>query len=124
MKRIALLSVLALTGCTPAQQAQLVASQTKIEAAVADNAAKIQAVCSDVLTVANDPLTDLAAMTVPVVAQMQASSRGVCLTAEGIAAAAKSASSVDWLSSAATVMSSQGTVLPPVVKPIPVGGAS
>lgn len=112
---------LALTSCT---SAQIAADQAKVDAAVNANAANIASICKDVMTVADDPLTNLAALTVPIVAQMQASSRGVCLTAAGIAAAAKSATTAPWLSTASTVMASQGAVLPPPVAPMPITSAT
>lgn len=130
MNRLIILAVtLALTSpvvlmvaCTPAQQTKLAADQQKIETAVAANAARITLACNDVLAVANNPLTDLAVMTVPVVAQVQAGVKGGCSTAEGIASMAQSASTVDWLQSAQVVMASKGTVLPAPVAPLPISG--
>lgn len=113
IRRAALFAAVLGAGCTVPQQAAL-------EAAVKANAAKITAVCSDVLAVANDPATDIFAMAVPVVAQVQAGVKGGCGTAEGIAAMAQSASTVDWLGTAKTVMRSGGKVLPAPVRPAPV----
>jgi hypothetical protein len=85
---------------------------------------KIKAFCTDVVAVANDPLTDVAAMAVPLVGQMQPASKNVCLTAEGLAAAAQSASTVPWLATAKTIMESKGAVLPPPMAPAPISPAS
>lgn len=121
MNRIfALLFCATLAGCTAAQQAKLAADQAAIQKAVAANAARITLACNDVLAVANNPLTDLAAMTIPVVAQVQAGVKGGCSTAEGIASMAQSASTVDWLATARVVMQTKGAVLPVPVAPAPV----
>src|SRR6185503_18339691 len=62
MRYILILPVaLALSGCTTAQLQKAQDVQSKVEAAVAANAVKIQAACADVLLVANNPLTDVAA---------------------------------------------------------------
>jgi len=119
-----LLIALVLSGCTTTQIQKAESVQAKIEAAVAANAAKIQAACADVLLVANNPLTDVAAATVPVVGQVQASVKAGCATASSIAQMATSASTVDWLASAKIVMASQGAVLPPPVAPQPIASAS
>ena len=118
MKRsISFAACIMLAGCTMAQR-------TAIEAAVNANARKITLVCTDVLAVANSPLTDLAAATVPVVAQVQAAVKGGCSTAEGIAAMAQSASTIDWLGTAKTVMESKGAVLPVPVAPVPIAASA
>jgi len=108
--------VLSLAACTAAQQ-------TAVETAVQKNAAKITTVCADVMLVANNPLTDVAAATVPVVGQVQAAVKAGCSTASGIASMAQSASTVDWLGTAKTVMQSGGKSLPAPVAPIPVSGS-
>lgn len=115
---------MALSDCTTAQLQKAESVQAKVEAAVAANAVKIQAACADVLLVANNPLTDVAAASVPVVGQVQGAVKAGCATAESIAVMAQSASTVDWLASAKQVMASQGTVLPAPVAPVPVAPTS
>lgn len=106
-----------LSACTAPQQAA-------VEAAIAKNAAKVTAVCGPILITANSPATDIVAAIVPIVAQVQAAVKGGCGTAEGIAAMAQSASSVDWLGTAKVVLESKGTVLPAPVAPAPITAAT
>jgi hypothetical protein len=112
-KLIALSAAIALAGCSAAQQ-------TSVEQTIAANAAKITAVCGDVLAVANSSETDIAAAIIPEVGQVQAAVKAGCGTADGIAAMAESASTIDWLGTAKTVMASKGAVLPPAIAPVPV----
>lgn len=113
MNRLALFALLTLTGCTAAQQ-------TAVSTAVARNVQRIQDACAVVLPVAQSlPANVLSSLNV-VVSDVQKAVVAGCGTATGIAAMARSASTVDWLATAETVLLSKGAVLPEPVKPIPV----
>lgn len=114
MKRNILIGLaVLLSACTASQQAA-------VEAAIAKNADAVTAACMEPLTIAYDPATDVFAAGVPVVAQIQAAIKVGCGTADGLAAMARSASTVDWLATTVAVMKSGGTVLPPPVAPAPI----
>lgn len=113
MKYTALVTCLALAGCTASQQ-------TAVETAIATNAQKVQQACSVTLAIVDGPGVAALSAAVPVVAQVVAAVQAGCGTADGIAQMAQSASSVDWLASVNQIIQSGGKVVPAPVAPVPI----
>jgi len=109
MKKIILLTgILCLSGCA------------QVQSDVVKYQQQIQTACDDVLPIANSPEVAVAAIMSSTVDKVQKAVVAGCSDAESIAQMAKSATTVQWLGTAKTVMASGGTVLPPPVLPVPV----
>lgn len=109
-------AALLLSACSPAQfQADMV----KVQAALTPYEQAIQAKCAVVLPLAQSLPANVVAGLIPVVASVQAAVVGGCGTLEGIIAMANSATTKEWLDTAATVLASRGAILPPPVAPVP-----
>lgn len=113
MKRLALILPVILAGCSASQI-------TALNDTVTTYADEVQAVATQVLATANGPL-GTAAELFPLGAQAVALIKASAGTAEGVAAMAKSATSIPWLKgleqTIATGGKTVGVALPPV--PIP-----
>lgn len=116
MRRALLVLPLALTGClSPAQE-------TQVQAAISSNASQITAFCSgDVLPLANSLAGVALASLVPQAAQARTDTLAAC---QAVPTVALSASTLAWMAGNVTIMKTNGKVLPPPVKPVPIAGTA
>jgi hypothetical protein len=119
-KKVKIFSLATFIFCSACSTAQIQDAETLIQ----QNAAKIESVCATALSVAQNPMTSIFATGSILVSDMQKAVVAGCNSADGIAEMAKSASTIDWLGSAVTVMTTGGKTIPPVVKPVLISSAN
>jgi precorrin-6B methylase 2 len=115
MKKLAALIIVpafALSGCATQVAA--------VEKALTPYEQAIQNACAAVLPIAQGLAGDMVATLVPAVATVRAGVIGGCGTIDGIISMANSLSTVQWLTTAKTVLETKGAVLPAPVAPVPV----